>query len=49
MDAISYERATDITSAVRAAQQPGTMFIGGGTKCYLNASRLLRFGWHFHF
>src|SRR5690349_14691941 len=31
MDAISYERAADITSAVRAAQQPGTMFIGGGT------------------
>ncbi|MEI5999067.1 xanthine dehydrogenase family protein subunit M [Paraburkholderia bengalensis] len=31
MDAISYERASDISGAVRAAQQPGTMFIGGGT------------------
>ncbi|HEY1999805.1 xanthine dehydrogenase family protein subunit M [Paraburkholderia sp.] len=31
MDAISYERAGDIGSALRAAQQPGTMFIGGGT------------------
>ncbi|MGA3249831.1 MAG: FAD binding domain-containing protein, partial [Paraburkholderia sp.] len=31
MDAISYERAGDLSSALRAAQQPGTMFIGGGT------------------
>ncbi|MEM5384932.1 xanthine dehydrogenase family protein subunit M [Paraburkholderia phymatum] len=31
MDAISYERAADVAGAVRAAQQPGTMFIGGGT------------------
>ena len=31
MDAISYERAGDVSSALRAAQQPGTMFIGGGT------------------
>jgi len=31
MDAISYERAADIAAAVRAAQQPGTVFIGGGT------------------
>ncbi|MGH8779904.1 FAD binding domain-containing protein [Paraburkholderia sp.] len=31
MDAISYERAGDIAGALRAAQQPGTMFIGGGT------------------
>ena len=31
MDAISYERAVDMSSALRAAQQPGTMFIGGGT------------------
>ena len=31
MDAISYERAGDVASAVRAAQQPGAMFIGGGT------------------
>ena len=31
MDAISYERAVDVSSALRAAQQPGTMFIGGGT------------------
>ncbi|WP_027209607.1 FAD binding domain-containing protein [Burkholderia sp. WSM2232] len=31
MDAISYERAADIAGAVRAAQQPGTVFIGGGT------------------
>lgn len=31
MDAISYERAGDVASAVRAAQQPGTAFIGGGT------------------
>ena len=31
MDAISYERAVDVSSALRAAQQPGTMFIAGGT------------------
>ncbi|MEW9584807.1 xanthine dehydrogenase family protein subunit M [Paraburkholderia sp. DGU8] len=31
MDAIFYERAGDIAGAVRAAQQPGTVFIGGGT------------------
>jgi xanthine dehydrogenase YagS FAD-binding subunit len=31
MDAITYERAVDMSSALRAAQQPGTMFIGGGT------------------
>lgn len=31
MEAISYERATDVASAVRAAQQPGAVFIGGGT------------------
>ncbi|WP_027800879.1 FAD binding domain-containing protein [Paraburkholderia dilworthii] len=31
MDAISYERAADIAGAVRAAQQPGAVFIGGGT------------------
>ena len=31
MDAISYERAGDVASAVRAAQQPGAVFIGGGT------------------
>lgn len=31
MDAISYERAGDVAAALRAAQQPGTMFIGGGT------------------
>lgn len=31
MDAISYERAADVAGAVRAAQQPGTVFIGGGT------------------
>jgi xanthine dehydrogenase YagS FAD-binding subunit len=31
MDAISYERAADVTGAVRAAQQPGAVFIGGGT------------------
>ena len=29
MDAIFYERAADIAGAVRAAQQPGTVFIGG--------------------
>ncbi|MBN3804618.1 xanthine dehydrogenase family protein subunit M [Paraburkholderia sp. Ac-20336] len=31
MDAISYERAGDVASALRAAQQPGAVFIGGGT------------------
>ncbi|MGF6963521.1 xanthine dehydrogenase YagS FAD-binding subunit [Paraburkholderia sp. WC7.3g] len=31
MDAISYERAGDVAGAVRAAQQPGAVFIGGGT------------------
>ncbi|MFP3566328.1 FAD binding domain-containing protein [Paraburkholderia sp. SIMBA_030] len=31
MDAISYERAGDIAGALRAAQQPGAVFIGGGT------------------
>jgi xanthine dehydrogenase YagS FAD-binding subunit len=31
MDAISYERASDVAGAIRAAQQPGTMYIGGGT------------------
>jgi xanthine dehydrogenase YagS FAD-binding subunit len=31
MDAISYQRAADIGSALSAASQPGTMFIGGGT------------------
>ncbi|SAK39598.1 molybdopterin dehydrogenase FAD-binding protein [Caballeronia glebae] len=31
MDAISYQRAADIGTALTAASQPGTMFIGGGT------------------
>ncbi|SPB18927.1 molybdopterin dehydrogenase FAD-binding protein [Caballeronia novacaledonica] len=31
MDAISYQRAADIGSALSAASQPGAMFIGGGT------------------
>ncbi|WP_175941081.1 xanthine dehydrogenase family protein subunit M [Caballeronia sp. BCC1704] len=31
MDAISYQRAADIGSAVQAGGQPGTVFIGGGT------------------
>ncbi|MCC8394803.1 xanthine dehydrogenase family protein subunit M [Paraburkholderia sp. MMS20-SJTR3] len=31
MDAISYERAIDVAGAVRAAQQPGAVYIGGGT------------------
>ena len=31
MDAISYERAGDVAGAARAAQQPGAVFIGGGT------------------
>ena len=31
MDAISYERASDVAAAIKAAQQPGVAFIGGGT------------------
>jgi xanthine dehydrogenase YagS FAD-binding subunit len=31
MDAISYERAADVSAAIKAAQQPGVAFIGGGT------------------
>jgi xanthine dehydrogenase YagS FAD-binding subunit len=31
MDAISYERATDVSAAIKAARQPGVAFIGGGT------------------
>ncbi len=31
MDAISSERAGDVAGAVRAVQQPGAVFIGGGT------------------
>jgi xanthine dehydrogenase YagS FAD-binding subunit len=31
MDAISYERAADAGAAIKAAQQPGVVFIGGGT------------------
>ncbi|KVG61370.1 FAD binding domain-containing protein [Burkholderia pseudomultivorans] len=31
MEAISYERASDVAGAVRAAQRPGAVFIGGGT------------------
>jgi xanthine dehydrogenase YagS FAD-binding subunit len=31
MDSISYERAADVSSALRSAQQPGSMYIGGGT------------------
>lgn len=31
MDAITYERAADTAGAIRAAQQPGVAFIGGGT------------------
>jgi xanthine dehydrogenase YagS FAD-binding subunit len=31
MDAISYERATDVSAAIKAGQQPGVAFIGGGT------------------
>ena len=27
MDAISYERATDVGAAIKAAQQPGVTFI----------------------
>ena len=31
MEAIAYERAADIAGAVRAAREPGVVFIGGGT------------------
>src|SRR3569623_865854 len=31
MDAITYERAAEVAGAVRAVQQPGAVFIGGGT------------------
>ena len=31
MEAIAYERATDIAGAVHAAREPGVAFIGGGT------------------
>ncbi|CAB3763248.1 FAD binding domain-containing protein [Paraburkholderia humisilvae] len=31
MDPISYERAADLNGALRSAQQPGSMYIGGGT------------------
>jgi xanthine dehydrogenase YagS FAD-binding subunit len=31
MDAISYQRAPDAKGAIQAAQQPGAVFIGGGT------------------
>jgi xanthine dehydrogenase YagS FAD-binding subunit len=31
MDAISYQRASDLNDAIAAAQRPGAMFIGGGT------------------
>jgi xanthine dehydrogenase YagS FAD-binding subunit len=31
MDAISYQRARDVSAAIKAAQQPGAAFIGGGT------------------
>jgi xanthine dehydrogenase YagS FAD-binding subunit len=31
MDAISYQRAADVNGAIAAAQQPGAVFIGGGT------------------
>jgi xanthine dehydrogenase YagS FAD-binding subunit len=31
MNPISYERVTNVSAALRAAQQPGTAFIGGGT------------------
>ena len=31
MDAISYQRAADVHGAIQAAQQPGAVFIGGGT------------------
>ncbi len=31
MDAIDYTRVDDVAAALRAAQQPGAVFIGGGT------------------
>src|ERR1700754_2063435 len=31
MDPISYERAADVNGALRSAQEPGSMYIGGGT------------------
>ena len=31
MEAISYERATDVATALRAISEPGAVFIGGGT------------------
>ena len=31
MNAIDYQRAVDVNAAIGAVQQPGTMFIGGGT------------------
>jgi len=31
MEAISYERATDVATALRAIREPGAVFIGGGT------------------
>jgi xanthine dehydrogenase YagS FAD-binding subunit len=31
MEAISYERAASVSSAIQSASQPGAMFIGGGT------------------
>lgn len=31
MEAISYERATDVAAALHAVREPGAMFIGGGT------------------
>jgi xanthine dehydrogenase YagS FAD-binding subunit len=31
MEAISYERATNVSGAIQSASQPGVMFIGGGT------------------
>ncbi len=32
MDVISYERATDVSAVIKAAQQPGVAFIGGGLR-----------------
>lgn len=31
MDAISYQRAADVNGAIAAVQQPGAVFVGGGT------------------
>jgi xanthine dehydrogenase YagS FAD-binding subunit len=31
MDPITYERAADVSGALRSAQEPGSMYIGGGT------------------